>query len=276
MRPPVISRDIQTRRAPKPCRSAPPALRAICFTAVAGHRRLAQRNQYAFDSSASDGVVVECNHNGVYLGDRKLDPVFEELNRSHAKVFIHPTNPHCACCQDPTALPPIGYPFPMLEFMFETTRAVFNLILSGTLNRFPNLKIIVPHAGAVIPILADRVAGLSPALGSVEPLDLRSSTTLAWPLLRPRRFSAAPPDRSAAGHRRSGSTSSTAVTGLIRRKRWRSNSPRNSTRVRCSRAGCDSDIMRNNALTLFPALRRGSACDQCIGTNETTMETNEA
>lgn len=127
---------------------------------------------YAFDELGCDGVVVESNHNGVYLGDRKLDPVFAELNRRHARVFIHPTNPHCPCCQDPTALPPIGYPFPMLEFMFETTRAVFNLILSGTLNRFPDIRIIVPHAGAVIPVLADRVAGLSPALGLSSPLDV--------------------------------------------------------------------------------------------------------
>ena len=126
---------------------------------------------YAFDTLNVDGVVVESNHNGIYLGDRKLDPVFEELNRRHAKVFIHPTNPHCPCCSDPTALPPIGYPFPMLEFMFETTRAVFNLILSGTLDRYPDLKIIVPHAGATIPVLADRVAGLAPALGLSKPLD---------------------------------------------------------------------------------------------------------
>ena len=127
---------------------------------------------YAFDTLHADGIVVESNHNGVYLGDPKLDPVFEELNRRHAKIFIHPTNPHCACCQDPTALTPIGYPFPMIEFMFETTRAVFNLILSGTLERFPNLKIIVPHAGATIPILADRVAGLAPALGLKKSLDV--------------------------------------------------------------------------------------------------------
>jgi len=58
--------------------------------------------------------------------------------------------------------------------MFETTRAVFNLILSGTLQRFPNLKIIVPHAGATIPVLADRVAGLSPALGLPRPLDVEA------------------------------------------------------------------------------------------------------
>ena len=134
---------------------------------------------YAFDELHADGVVLESNFNGVYLGDRRLDPVFAELNHRHAKVFIHPTNPHCPCCQDQPApgqnaasLPPIGYPFPMIEFMFETTRAVFNLILSGTLAKFPNIEIIVPHAGAVVPVLADRVTGLSPALGLPQKLDV--------------------------------------------------------------------------------------------------------
>jgi len=128
--------------------------------------------EYAYDTLKVDGITLESNHHGVYLGDRRFDPVFEELNRRHAKLFLHPTNPHCPCCQDPNALPPIGYPFPMIEFMFETTRAVFNLILSGTLARFPNLQIIVPHAGATISVLADRVAGLSPALGLPAPLDV--------------------------------------------------------------------------------------------------------
>ncbi|OAT31591.1 2-amino-3-carboxymuconate 6-semialdehyde decarboxylase [Buttiauxella brennerae ATCC 51605] len=132
---------------------------------------------YAFDTLKADGVVLESNFHGIYLGDARFDPVFEELNRRHAKVFIHPTNPHCPCCQvqpkgeDAASLPPIGYPFPMIEFMFETTRTVFNLLLSGTLDRFPNVQIIVPHAGATIPVLADRVAGLSPALGLPAKLD---------------------------------------------------------------------------------------------------------
>ncbi len=133
---------------------------------------------YAFDELHADGVVMESNFKGVYLGDRRLDPVFAELNRRSARLFIHPTNPDCPCCQgkapgqDPASLPPIGYPFPMIEFMFETARAVFNLILSGTLARFPNIKVIVPHAGAVIPVLADRVTGLSPALGLPQKLDV--------------------------------------------------------------------------------------------------------
>ena len=128
--------------------------------------------EYAFDVLKADGVTLETNHNGVYLGSKRLDPVFCELNRRNAKIFIHPTNPHCTCCSNESALPPIGYPFPMIEFMFETARAVFNLILSGTLERHPNVQIIVPHAGAVIPVLADRVTGLSPALGLDHPLNV--------------------------------------------------------------------------------------------------------
>jgi predicted TIM-barrel fold metal-dependent hydrolase len=59
----------------------------------------------------------------------------------------------------------------MLEFMFETTRAVTNLILSGTLDRFTEIRVIVPHAGAALPVLADRIVGLAPAIGLPEPVN---------------------------------------------------------------------------------------------------------
>lgn len=131
---------------------------------------------HAFDTLQADGVVLESNHHGVYLGDRRLEPVFAELNRRKAKIFIHPNDPYCPCCQgqDPASLPPLGYPYPMIEFMFETTRAVFNLMLSGTAARHPDLKIIVPHAGATVPALADRVAGALRVLGLPQKLDADS------------------------------------------------------------------------------------------------------
>lgn len=209
---------------------------------------------HAFDVLHADGIVVESNHNGVYLGDRRLDPVFAELDRRRAKLFIHPTNPHCPCCQgqDAASLPPIGYPFPMIEFMFETTRAVFNLILSGTLARYPNIQIIVPHAGATIPVLADRVAGLSPALGLPEKLDVpRFYETLrrlyydlaGFPL--PRQLlpllEIADPKRIMYGSDWP-YTPEPLVAALARQLEG---SPLLSDRLR-------QDFMRNNALTLFP------------------------
>src|ERR1700692_3531733 len=46
---------------------------------------------YALDVLKLDGVVVFSNSNGVYLGDERFEPVFEELERRSAVVFVHPT-----------------------------------------------------------------------------------------------------------------------------------------------------------------------------------------
>ena len=52
----------------------------------------------------------------------------------------------------------------MLEFLFDTTRAVVNLVLNGTVARHPDLRLVIPHAGATLPVIADRVALFALAL----------------------------------------------------------------------------------------------------------------
>ncbi len=106
---------------------------------------------YALDTLKLDGIVMLTNFNGVYLGDKRLDPVFDELNRRGAVVFIHPTSP---ICWQQSAL---GYPRPMIEFTFDSTRAVVNLIFSGTTTHCPKVRFIVPHAGGTLPFLARRI-----------------------------------------------------------------------------------------------------------------------
>jgi len=119
---------------------------------------------YAFDTLKLDGVVMLTNFNGVYLGDRRLDPVFDELNRRSAVVFIHPTSP---ICWQQSAL---GYPRPMIEFTFDSTRAVVNLIFSGTTTRCPKLRFIVPHAGGTLPFLARRIGMFARGLAGGTPV----------------------------------------------------------------------------------------------------------
>jgi predicted TIM-barrel fold metal-dependent hydrolase len=111
--------------------------------------------EYALETLQLDGVVLLTNYAGVYLGDSRFDPVFEELHRRGTVVFIHPTSPVCHECIA------LGYPRPMLEFPFETTRAVANLVLSDTLARWPDLRLIVPHAGGTLPFLAQRITGMA-------------------------------------------------------------------------------------------------------------------
>jgi len=105
----------------------------------------------ALDVLHLDGVGLLTHFAGTYLGARALAPVFDELDRRRAVAFVHPTSPGCGDCSG------LGYPRPVLEFMFETTRAVTNLIHSGTLDRCPHLRWIIPHAGAALPSLAARL-----------------------------------------------------------------------------------------------------------------------
>jgi predicted TIM-barrel fold metal-dependent hydrolase len=106
---------------------------------------------YAFDELKTPGVILLSNSAGQYLGDKRLDPVLAELDRRGAVVLLHPTScvgqENLAC----------GRPVAMIEFLFDTARTVVDLVISGAVNRYPNLRIIVPHAGGVLPLLADRV-----------------------------------------------------------------------------------------------------------------------
>jgi len=117
---------------------------------------------HSYDRLDVDGVSLLTNVNGVYLGDPVYEPVFEALDRRHARVFLHPTSPPC---WEHTSL---GRPRPMIEFLFDTTRAVVNMVLNGTVARHPNIEFIVPHAGAALPMIADRVAAFSLALTDVD------------------------------------------------------------------------------------------------------------
>lgn len=113
----------------------------------------------ALDSLGADGLVLETNTDGVYLGDPRLEPLYAVLSDRESTLFIHPTTAfegaHLA----------LGYPRPMLEFFFETTRSVVQMILTGVLDRHPGMRVIVPHAGAALPILANRIELLLPILG---------------------------------------------------------------------------------------------------------------
>jgi predicted TIM-barrel fold metal-dependent hydrolase len=114
----------------------------------------------AYDELNANGVVVLSNSQGMYLGNPALAPVLEEIDRRSGIVFLHPTS------AQGTALVDCGRPRPMIEFLFETARTVIDYIVSGSATRYPNVRLIVPHCGGVLPLLADRVALFAAALSS--------------------------------------------------------------------------------------------------------------
>ena len=131
---------------------------------------------YALDTLHADGFTMETNHHGTYLGDKTLDPIFDELNRRKSIIFIHPTTP-CLPTDNIKAVPLPQYPRPMFEFLFDTARAVINLFLSGTISRCPNITFIIPHVGGALPPLINRFATI-PGVLNLPNMD--KQVTPAW------------------------------------------------------------------------------------------------
>lgn len=109
---------------------------------------------YSYDTLGADGVCLLSNYGGRYLGDVSFTPLYEELSRRNAVVFMHPTSP-----VNPVKLPDLSPS--MLEFPFDTTRTIASLIFSGVPRNFPAIRWIFSHAGGALPYLAGRFEVLS-------------------------------------------------------------------------------------------------------------------
>ncbi|MET0903687.1 MAG: amidohydrolase family protein [Acidimicrobiales bacterium] len=105
----------------------------------------------AFDGLGADGVVLLANSGGSYLGDKAFDPVFDELQRRQAVVFVHPSIL-------PGLEPIEGIPAFVADFLLDTTRAAVNLARTGTLDRCPDVRFVLSHAGGFVPYAASRLA----------------------------------------------------------------------------------------------------------------------
>jgi predicted TIM-barrel fold metal-dependent hydrolase len=121
---------------------------------------------FAFDRLNADGVIMVTNYGGNYLGNARFEPVFAELNKRSATIFIHPINPagyDCVAC---------GRPGPVIEFTFDTCRSVTDMLYAGVLSRHNDLKFIVSHAGGPLPTLAPRLGTIGTLPWVAHPAEL--------------------------------------------------------------------------------------------------------
>jgi 6-methylsalicylate decarboxylase len=112
-----------------------------------------QEIDYALGSLDADGVTLLANYDGTYLGDPTLEPIWEELDRHQAVVFVHPG--------EPPAEPLSGVATPLVDVLMDTTRTAVQLVLNGTIERHPRARIILAHAGGYLPYAAMRFAELA-------------------------------------------------------------------------------------------------------------------
>ena len=204
---------------------------------------------YALDVLKLDGVVLFTNAQGIYLGDKRMKPLFKELQQRKATVFVHPN-----ASPDPVAHA-LGLTDNLIDFPGDTTRAIAQLHYGGTFAETPDVKYVFSHAGGTAPYLAGRfgivdemkVIGDSSATGTTAQTFRRLywDTALAWsdPVLNTLRHIAGM-DRVAFGTDFPYIRKDLAIKGKLRIK----TNPDLSAEER-------KQVFAGNALDLFPRFK---------------------
>jgi len=108
--------------------------------------------RYCLETLRFEGISLFSSYGDKFLGDPWLDPLMGYLDSRGAVAHVHPAlHP---------SIKSIALPWPgfMMEFVFDTTRAVVNLVFSGARERYPNIRFILSHGGGTTPYIAWRLS----------------------------------------------------------------------------------------------------------------------
>lgn len=135
--------------------------------------------EYALTHLNADGIVLMSSYDTIYLGDPRFATFFDAMHRLQATVFVHPTSPCSVSANVPGApgkFHPLPIPNPFSEFFFDSSRTAFSLLMNDTFNRCSGMKMILSHAGCVLPPLIDRFQSV--ASGEFFPIAVAPTESL--------------------------------------------------------------------------------------------------
>lgn len=106
------------------------------------------------------GAMIHGLSNGVFLDDKRFWPIFERAQALDVPLYLHPAKPHQAVID--AYLKDYLPKHPALGnaawgFTLETATAGIRLVLSGALDAYPKVKIILGHLGEGLPFFLWRI-----------------------------------------------------------------------------------------------------------------------
>lgn len=134
--------------------------------------------EYALGELGASGVKLPTNARGLYLGAPELEPLMAVLDKRKAVVILHPHRP-----EPFNAKLAEGLPLAMYEYHAETTRALARLFARNVPARYPNIRFVVPHAGAFLPLALPRMKAVHPivrAKGMAGAIDWEANMRSLW------------------------------------------------------------------------------------------------
>lgn len=113
---------------------------------------------YAFDTLDADGIGLQTSYDQLWLGDLHFAPLWQELDRRRAVVYVHPTDAPCSVGLSYMAPPVLGS---FIEWPMNSARTMFSLMLNQVPRRFPHIRFIFAHSGGTMPLLVGRIDGMA-------------------------------------------------------------------------------------------------------------------
>jgi len=136
------------------CKAYPRKFVNICILSLLDTKRAMKELDRCINELDCRGVTVATNQNGKGLDAREYDPFYEKLVKHDLPIFLHPIHfesyPLVTMDDGWRMMHIFGWPF-------DTTQAVWRLIFGGVLDRFPALKVVTHHLGAMIPYFTRRI-----------------------------------------------------------------------------------------------------------------------
>jgi aminocarboxymuconate-semialdehyde decarboxylase len=133
-------------------RARPDRIGALGTVPLEDPRRAADMLRELMADGALAGVEVAASVGGAYLGDDAFEPFWAAAEETGALVFIHPTTR--------------GFDAPVFDSHYlwntvgnplETTITAAHLVMTGTMERHPDLRVLLAHGGGAILALRGRL-----------------------------------------------------------------------------------------------------------------------
>jgi len=108
------------------------------------------------------GIQIFSSINGKPLDSPEFLPIYEKMSQYDLPIFLHPARD--GSVPDYPGEKSAKYTlFVSFAWPFETTMAMGRLVFSGVMEKYPNLKFIAHHCGAMVPFFSTRIRTVAQA-----------------------------------------------------------------------------------------------------------------
>lgn len=136
------------------CRSYPDRFVNICIMSLLDVKSATEELERSVNELDCRGVTIATNQKGRGLDSTDYFPFYEKVVEYDLPILLHPTHwedyPLADMEKGWRMMHLFGWPF-------DTTQAVWRLIFGGVIDRFPTLRIVTHHLGAMIPYFSRRI-----------------------------------------------------------------------------------------------------------------------